>query len=119
MWLVSVMQVRVRMIMFAFFSFFFLMIRRPPRSTLFPYTTLFRSRVGLDAEAEIVAERFNPLEDSLPVQQGFGAMEDHLGQAPFGHCSRKIILQSRQRIDHLAGRHMRTGSAHILRDVAV
>src|SRR2546428_6035538 len=26
------------------FYFFFLMIRRPPRSTLFPYTTLFRSR---------------------------------------------------------------------------
>src|SRR2546427_7534605 len=26
------------------FIFFFLMIRRPPRSTLFPYTTLFRSR---------------------------------------------------------------------------
>src|SRR3712207_7582880 len=26
--------------------FFFLMIRRPPRSTLFPYTTLFRSREG-------------------------------------------------------------------------
>src|SRR5438105_14558783 len=28
---------------FCFFCFFFLMIRRPPRSTLFPYTTLFRS----------------------------------------------------------------------------
>src|SRR5438874_5348740 len=27
-----------------FLSFFFLMIRRPPRSTLFPYTTLFRSQ---------------------------------------------------------------------------
>src|SRR2546429_5958612 len=27
-------------------SFFFLMIRRPPRSTLFPYTTLFRSHSG-------------------------------------------------------------------------
>src|SRR5437868_11257333 len=27
----------------SFFLFFFLMIRRPPRSTLFPYTTLFRS----------------------------------------------------------------------------
>src|SRR5438034_5262099 len=26
--------------------FFFLMIRRPPRSTLFPYTTLFRSHAG-------------------------------------------------------------------------
>src|SRR5437879_12597315 len=29
---------------FFLFFFFFLMIRRPPRSTLFPYTTLFRSR---------------------------------------------------------------------------
>src|SRR5687768_17706785 len=28
---------------FLFLLFFFLMIRRPPRSTLFPYTTLFRS----------------------------------------------------------------------------
>src|SRR5258706_15889885 len=28
------------------FVFFFLMIRRPPRSTLFPYTTLFRSRLS-------------------------------------------------------------------------
>src|SRR2546430_17421381 len=30
-------------------SFFFLMIRRPPRSTLFPYTTLFRSLLRLRA----------------------------------------------------------------------
>src|SRR6266508_6238041 len=29
---------------FCIVFFFFLMIRRPPRSTLFPYTTLFRSR---------------------------------------------------------------------------
>src|SRR2546430_16728790 len=32
---------------FHLFFFFFLMIRRPPRSTLFPYTTLFRSKVGI------------------------------------------------------------------------
>src|SRR2546422_2091517 len=31
-------------IVFIVLFFFFLMIRRPPRSTLFPYTTLFRSR---------------------------------------------------------------------------
>src|SRR5215217_8858527 len=31
---------------FVMFFFFFLMIRRPPRSTLFPYTTLFRSRAA-------------------------------------------------------------------------
>src|SRR5258706_1094724 len=30
--------------------FFFLMIRRPPRSTLFPYTTLFRSRAYLQEQ---------------------------------------------------------------------
>src|SRR5215471_20836653 len=30
-------------LIYSFHSFFFLMIRRPPRSTLFPYTTLFRS----------------------------------------------------------------------------
>src|SRR5260370_20365204 len=29
--------------LYSYFIFFFLMIRRPPRSTLFPYTTLFRS----------------------------------------------------------------------------
>src|SRR2546429_6651454 len=32
--------------------FFFLMIRRPPRSTLFPYTTLFRSRRAAESELE-------------------------------------------------------------------
>src|SRR3712207_9088196 len=32
--------------------FFFLMIRRPPRSTLFPYTTLFRSRREKAAAAQ-------------------------------------------------------------------
>src|SRR2546422_9672056 len=32
------------------YFFFFLMIRRPPRSTLFPYTTLFRSHIVLDRE---------------------------------------------------------------------
>src|SRR5215211_9168265 len=41
-------------------SFFFLMIRRPPRSTLFPYTTLFRSpaeigRRGDPGEARAIA----------------------------------------------------------------
>src|SRR3712207_8916600 len=50
--------------------FFFLMIRRPPRSTLFPYTTLFRSVVALlppiggvagvgEREVVLVAERLS------------------------------------------------------------
>src|SRR3989449_8379959 len=48
--------------------FFFLMIRRPPRSTLFPYTTLFRSQ---RAEARrrlrpLVGTRFQDLFHSPP-----------------------------------------------------
>src|SRR5438874_11410222 len=34
----------ISLLLFFVYFFFFLMIRRPPRSTLFPYTTLFRSR---------------------------------------------------------------------------
>src|SRR5438552_16417029 len=34
------------MIISLFFYFFFIMIRHPPRSTLFPYTTLFRSLIA-------------------------------------------------------------------------
>src|SRR2546430_1860926 len=36
-----------------FFIFFFLMIRRPPRSTLFPYTTLFRSWLVVDPSGAV------------------------------------------------------------------
>src|ERR1051326_5067320 len=35
---------------------FFLMIRRPPRSTLFPYTTLFRSRLAHRERREVVVQ---------------------------------------------------------------
>src|SRR2546422_957164 len=42
--LASILSVLVPDSSLSSLSFFFLMIRRPPRSTLFPYTTLFRSR---------------------------------------------------------------------------
>src|SRR3712207_9190157 len=35
-------------------SLFFLMIRRPPRSTLFPYTTLFRSQLSAQQQRRLV-----------------------------------------------------------------
>src|SRR5439155_21530836 len=48
---------------YLYFIFFFLMIRRPPRSTLFPYTTLFRSPTGQTRESEeVIAD--------LAAQQG-------------------------------------------------
>src|SRR5260370_28570489 len=46
-------------------SFFFLMIRRPPRSTLFPYTTLFRSPFITDFPARFnVKERIRKFPSS-------------------------------------------------------
>src|SRR3989442_12053701 len=49
---------------FSFF-FFFLMIRRPPRSTLFPYTTLFRSGELVDADAHHQREVGDEGEDRI------------------------------------------------------
>src|SRR3712207_8480024 len=39
--------------------FFFLMIRRPPRSTLFPYTTLFRSRNQVNGDSAFGGAIYN------------------------------------------------------------
>src|SRR3712207_7269961 len=56
--------------------FFFLMIRRPPRSTLFPYTTLFRSSpVGIDS-----AELYDPTTNSWSAA-------GNLGTARGGHTA--------------------------------
>src|SRR5260370_9400415 len=55
-----------------FFLFFFLMIRRPPRSTLFPYTTLFRSKhifffVSYQATRDVNAASLNSSVSSLSL----------------------------------------------------
>src|SRR5256885_15422129 len=49
-------------------SFFFLMIRRPPRSTLFPYTTLFRS--ALEARRGQHDERRAPGSEAVDQRVG-------------------------------------------------
>src|SRR3712207_9010720 len=56
--------------------FFFLMIRRPPRSTLFPYTTLFRSvrSLSLSKRRELRWERpFDRLRDRVDSSGAFVA----------------------------------------------
>src|SRR3712207_3962411 len=52
--------------------FFFLRMRRPPRSTLFPYTALFRSRLLLDEAAELLAAT-GPGEVAV-VDDSYGAL---------------------------------------------
>src|SRR2546422_5884818 len=56
------------------YFFFFLMIRRPPRSTLFPYTTLFRSPV-------MVAEYLVPGKELIGPQQQLGKIDHALALA--------------------------------------
>src|SRR2546429_7150363 len=63
--------------------FFFLMIRRPPRSTLFPYTTLFRSTGGVITSEHIklrpTAARPGTPESPSPVTiPGSGALGEQL-----------------------------------------
>src|SRR3712207_9367596 len=59
------------------------MIRRPPRSTLFPYTTLFRSEGGIEEEA-VVLEL-----EVLPGLPDAALPERHelltFGKSPYGH----------------------------------
>src|SRR3712207_9124234 len=56
--------------------FFFLMIRRPPRSTLFPYTTLFRSTAGLAGckPREVFLASTGVIGERLPTEKLTGAL---------------------------------------------
>src|SRR5260370_33753285 len=60
--------------------FFFLMIRRPPRSTLFPYTTLFRSAPPPRAEPEgwPLDRRFHPFARRGRSEEHTSELQSHL-----------------------------------------
>src|SRR2546427_13047529 len=106
--------------MYSFF-FFFLMIRRPPRSTLFPYTTLFRSpatarRDRPTASPEI--DRSAPAKGQSPSpgpaesthgRPGLGRrLAPHTRPHPVGRrkrLSRGRAPRQRQRAGHGAERH--------------
>src|SRR3712207_9262350 len=85
--------------------FFFLMIRRPPRSTLFPYTTLFRSRVAglprqhLAAPARLVQGLRGGAEAMTPAPPAAATAEVVVASAPdeaFRSEEHTSELQSRQ-----------------------
>src|SRR2546427_3800842 len=69
------------------YVFFFLMIRRPPRSTLFPYTTLFRSHVeqGAPGCGHVAAVPLRDRADLLAQLRrarihGHGRSEEHTSE---------------------------------------
>src|SRR6476469_10611848 len=73
------------------FFFFFLMIRRPPRSTLFPYTTLFRS-----------ASLWTPVADGPPSRSPGAASrsEEHTSelQSPM-YLVCRLLLEKKKKIE--------------------
>src|SRR3712207_6915178 len=86
--------------------FFFLMIRRPPRSTLFPYTTLFRSDAGhlvhMPTHIDVLCGDYkSTLESNLraiEVNEKYVAREGRVGFYALYHRSEEHTseLQSRQ-----------------------
>src|SRR5256885_7380564 len=89
------------------------MIRRPPRSTLFPYTTLFRSLAGFDAVFEVGAEpvlhalgpRHPPIDDRRPrarakqLQCRFDRSEEHTSelQSPCNLVCRLLLEKKKNK----------------------
>src|SRR3712207_8906664 len=78
--------------------FFFLMIRRPPRSTLFPYTTLFRSSHEIAASIDILVNQVSRVNINAQCQRGpdvfpFTGRKDSAEGRSEEHTSE---LQSRQ-----------------------
>src|SRR3712207_9181153 len=74
---------------------FFLMIRRPPRSTLFPYTTLFRSRL-VDGRVVVDGHHVGARDHHL-ADHGVVELEDGVDELPVVRSEEHTSeLQSRQ-----------------------
>src|ERR1051325_12004226 len=93
----------------SFVLFFFLMIRRPPRSTLFPYTTLFRSAPVDGAETQV--------RDLEAAAIDWSRSEEHTSelQSPYVisyavFCLKKNTNQTGRRGAPLRGRFLPTAS---------
>src|SRR2546427_12124499 len=89
-----------------FCDFFFLMIRRPPRSTLFPYTTLFRSHHGAlrqagDVAGSTRAGQANVLAAAVSPSGIEVAEAVCFGRAKKAHVH-PALLQQRHDVEHLA-----------------
>src|SRR3989441_11390283 len=85
------------------FLFFFLMIRRPPRSTLFPYTTLFRSYLSLRTDEGLLLPSSTALYRLLPPWVERGWVEER-GERLM--CTPEGWLRLDALVGDLTGRHV-------------
>src|SRR3712207_8732369 len=92
------------------------MIRRPPRSTLFPYTTLFRSHAAVDVyESEPVLKREHPLIGlpNVTCTPHLGRSEEHtseLQSRQYLVC--RLLLEKKKRSLHTYMSILRPTSPH-------
>src|SRR5476649_2989460 len=90
------------------FVFFFLMIRRPPRSTLFPYTTLFRSR----RPPSLGTRRNRPM-----ASPGMPRSEEHTSELQ-SHSDLvcRLLLEKKKKKTHTKTKNKRNTTTNITRN---
>src|SRR5439155_25349322 len=78
------------------FSFFFSLIRRPPRSTLFPYTTLFRSSPTPVPKKKVRVPRVvNGVEQTVEIEV---RSEEHTSELQSrGHLVCRLLLEKKKK----------------------
>src|SRR3989442_14257147 len=84
--------------------FFFLMIRRPPRSTLFPYTTLFRSE-AIDPSVEQIVDAIKDTLEETPPELVADVMDQGIYLAGGGALLRGLdtrVAEATQMAVHIA-----------------
>src|SRR2546422_4854251 len=102
------------------FFFFFLMIRRPPRSTLFPYTTLFRShlflphgrwlstaRLRLDPPVHVALEDIERHRAILRSEEHTSELQSRL------HLVCRLLLEKKKNHDLSAQSHSDLSACHM------
>src|SRR5437870_11421129 len=83
--------------------FFFLLLRRPPRSTLFPYTTLFRSRTTKRVEIfsrdlRCITDQFPELTEQARNLIGDARSEEHTSEFQSrGHLVCRLLLEKKKK----------------------
>src|SRR5690606_41975947 len=84
--------------------FFFLTLRRPPRSTLFPYTTLFRSRVagntrGAERVVEQTLSRLRALDTSSAAEVPGPRSEEHTSDSSHVKISYAVFCLKKKKTE--------------------
>src|SRR5689334_23716452 len=97
---------------FFFLSFFFLMIRRPPRSTLFPYTTLFRSGSSVRGcgVRTVEPEPLRPVMIRLPIDHRPDRKSTRLNSSHSSISYAVFCLKKKKNNDNDKREHLRHNS---------